>query len=108
MVFSGTIIVSGKLRLEDEMTKLHSTLEKIKNFDCDPGVFKVFLMCCDHMTGFDAWVSFRSPIGRRNLTESVTSHAATPEEAVKKLHESLLKHYSKCPHCGEYPHKDAS
>ena len=89
------------------MTELHETLDKIKNFDCQPAIFKVFLLCSCHMTGFDAWVSFRGT-SRGGRTDSVTCHGDTPEEAVNALHETLKNNFSKCPHCGEHPRKETT
>ena len=78
--------------------------DAIKNFDCEPGVFKVYLMASSTLDGFDAFVDFRS-FGN---CSSVSSHAGSPEVALEKLYATMKNNFSRCPTCGQHiPIEDA-
>ena len=78
------------------VSHVESAMNAIKYFDCQPPVFKVFLMASDTLQGFDAWADFRS----WGDCSSVSAHGETPEEALEKLHNVLKQSFSKCPACG--------
>ncbi len=75
-------------------------LDKIKYHDCEPGIFKVFLMAADHSTGYNAWVDLRST--KPGAARSVSTRGDTPEEALTSLLGVLEEKWGRCPHCGGY------
>ena len=78
-------------------------MNEIKNFDCEPGVFKVFLMASSVLDGFNAWADFRST----GTFSSVSSNGDSPEVALENLYVTLKNNFSRCPTCGQYTRKES-
>jgi hypothetical protein len=66
------------------MSIVADNMNDIKNMDTSPSVFKVFLMACDHLEGFEAWVDFRLD-GGENQVNYISCRGNTPEAALASL-----------------------
>jgi hypothetical protein len=73
--------------------------------DCKPAIFRVNLVICDHLEGYEATVEFRRV---DDGPTSVSCREDTPEGALRALELTILSMFTKCPVCGEYPthHKE--
>jgi hypothetical protein len=84
------------------MSKVQELLDEIKNFDCDPSVFTVFLKAANHISGYDAFLDFRATVP--GSLDQISAHADTPEDALQFLRDNLVGKFGKCPDCGQYRH----
>jgi hypothetical protein len=82
-------------------SEVFELMNEIKNMDCQPAVFNVWLSVASYRLGFRASVDFRAPRGSSGPS-SIDCHGDTPEEALTKLRDSLIASFGKCPVCGAY------
>ena len=75
-------------------------MDAIKHFDCEPAIFRVWLMASDHLHGYDAHVDFRT--GSSPRAASLATHAHTPEKALAGLLTELKARWEHCPQCGRH------
>ena len=81
---------------------VRTIMQQIKRIDLEPGIFKVFLMCAPHLSGYKAWVEFRTIKDAPEWISAAWASGDTPEEALNKLRKFLLMVNRKaCPHCGK-------
>jgi len=85
------------------MDSIQHLLDEIKSFDCEPRIFKVYLMAASHLEGFGAVADFRT-YDPENIRE-LHVHGETPEAALQILLSQLTIRFGKCPQCGNYRDK---
>jgi hypothetical protein len=71
------------------MSIVADNMNEIKNMDTEPAIFKVFLIACDYMEGFEAWVDFRRGHGEDSVSH-VSARSNTPEGALSALRHILI------------------
>ena len=77
-------------------------IDYIKRIEVEPGIFKVFLMGAGHMSGYKAWVTFRTYKTDHPWMSECSTHGDTPAEALYKLLVVLTQITNDtCPHCGK-------
>ena len=76
-------------------------IDDIKSIKVEPGIFKVFLMGTGVMSGYDAFVTFRTYKTKHPWMSECRTHGDTPDEALYKLLVVLTQVTNDtCPHCG--------
>ena len=86
--------------MTDKSTIQHY-IDEIKRIEVDPGIYEVLVGGASHMSGYKAWVSFRTHATDRPWMRECRTHGDTPEEALLNLFDVLLRiTVETCPHCG--------
>ena len=80
---------------------IQELLDKIKTIDIEPGIFNVYLMASRYLTGYNAWVSFRTYSTPHSWMTECRTRGDTPEVALQRLYDVLTQIAGcTCPHCG--------
>lgn len=73
-------------------------MREIARADVEPGVYSVTVVASDHSSVFKCNISFRTYDDE--AVRYLSTDGGTPEEALIRALDNLMKLYSPCPHCG--------